>query len=148
MPMITKVLYLYPEFEGQQHFVCWGFAKDTLDKNADQEIKALALAGLENISEDSSRWVSKRSFSLFLGEDAKNYWVAVPRQLTAKALKHMAVKFSHLNPQIIITSSENSFGDNLPFEPVVSYDRGFIFDSTGIEEKLVISANPERIVNA
>ncbi|MFZ5944608.1 MAG: hypothetical protein ACOYVD_10885 [Bacillota bacterium] len=146
--MINKVLYLYPEFEGQQYFICWGFAKNSLPKNTDEaKIRGLVLKGLEDISKESNRWVSMRSFSVYLGEDAKNFWVAVPRQLPAKSMKILSNRLSALDSKIVITSFENPFGEKLPFGPVISYDRGFIFDSTNIEAKFTQSLKGEKAVN-
>ncbi|KJS83324.1 MAG: hypothetical protein JM58_13040 [Peptococcaceae bacterium BICA1-8] len=134
--MNKKIFYLYPEVEGKQYFVCWGLSKEELNKNAKKEIKAMILGGLKNIKENSYRWIGQRSFSVYLGEDQKYLWVAVPRQLSAKAMKMFSARFTAYNPKIVITSMENYFGEKLPFSPVISYDRGFIFDSTAIEEKL------------
>jgi len=134
--MNKKIFYLYPEVEGKQYFVCWGLSKEKINKNAKKDIKTLILGGLKNIKENSSRWIGQRSFSVFLGEDQKFLWIAVPRQLSAKAMKMLGAKFAVYSPKIVITSMENYFGEELPFRPVISYDRGFIFDSTAIEEKL------------
>jgi len=142
-----KIFYLYPEVEGKQDFVCWGIQKEKLGKNSQKEISSLVLEGLNNIKDYSNRWVSQRSFSVFLGEDAKYHWIAVPRQLTAKAMKLLGNKFCAYNPKIVITSYENPFNKKLPFRPVISYDRGFIFDSTSIEEKLLNKTKEEKIVN-
>lgn len=144
--MQKKIFYLYPEVEGKQYFVCWGIQKDKLGKNTRKEIKSLVLEGLNNIKGHQNRWVSQRSFSVCLGEDAKYFWVAIPRQLTAKAMKMLGNKLSAYNPQIVITSFNNPFGEKIPFEPVISYDRGFIFDSTSIERKLS-NRDEEKIVN-
>ncbi|KJS23552.1 MAG: hypothetical protein VR72_00055 [Clostridiaceae bacterium BRH_c20a] len=144
--MNNKIFYLYPEVEGKQYFVCWGLSKEELNKNAKKEIKDLILVGLKNIKENSNRWIGQRSFSVYLGEDQKFLWVAVPRQISAKAMNMLSANFAVYNPKIVITSMENYFGEKLPFRPVISYDRGFIFDSTAIEEKL--SENSEaKIVN-
>lgn len=145
--MEKKIVYLYPEVEGKQYFVCWGIQKGNLGRNAKEEIKSLVLGGLKEIKGHENRWVSQRSFSVLLGEDAKNLWVAVPRELTAKAMKLLGHKLSAYSPKIVITSFENPFGKELPFRPVISYDRGFIFDSTSIEEKLLNADQEEMIVN-
>lgn len=143
--MEKKIFYLYPEVEGKQEFVCWGISKEKLGSKSSKIINSLVLEGLQNIKGHQNHWISQRSFSVFLGEDKKHYWVAIPRQLTAKAMKALGDKLSCFEPQIVITSYKNPFGTKLPFRPVISYDRGFIFDSTSIEEKLF--AQKENAVN-
>ena len=143
----NNILYLYPEHEGQQYYMCWGFSKNTLDKNGKDQIRKRVLEGLDIISREPNRWVSKRSFSVFLGEDINYYWVAVPRQLTVKAMKIIGDKVEQFNPEIFITSPEKSFEKNIPFAPVISYDRGFIVDFTSIETKLASPWDMEEIVN-
>lgn len=143
--MEKKVFYLYPEVEGKQHYVCWGISKEKLGKNSGKTINSLVLEGLGEIKGNQNRWISQRSFSVFLGEDLKHFWVAVPRQLTAKAMKTIGDKLNGFKPQVVITSYKNPFGEKLPFRPVISYDRGFIFDSTAIEEKLL--NQKENVVN-
>lgn len=144
--MKNKVFYLYPEVEGAQYYVCWGIAKARFSVSSKKTIKNSILEGLKNIKNHENRWISQRSFHVFLGEDAKYFWVAVPRQLTAKAMKLLGVQLAAHNPKIVITSFENPFGEKMPFEPIISYDRGFIFDSTSIEKKLA-EQSEENIVN-
>lgn len=145
--MVKKIFYLYPEVEGKQYFVCWGIEKGKTGKDLKGEVKSLVLEGLNTIKDHQSHWISRRSFSVFFGEDPKYFWIAVPRQLTAKTMKILGNKFLAYNPKIIITSLENPFGGRLPFRPVISYDRGFIFDSSSIEEKLANHITGELAAN-
>jgi hypothetical protein len=145
--LTKKIFYLYPEVEGKQYFVCWGIEKGKADKDLKEKVKSLVLEGLNDIKGEKNLWISERSFSVSLGEDVKYLWVAIPRQLTAKAMKMLGDKLSKFGPKIIITSYENPFGEKLPFRPVISYDRGFIFDSTSIEDKLEYNTTKERAAN-
>lgn len=132
------ITYLYPEVEGKENFVCWGFNKETISLKKKNEIKRAVKEALQVIGSHQNSWIKNRSFSVYLGEDHKSSWVALPRELSAKALKIVAEKLAEikLDNQIVVTSYQNPFGEELPFEPVISYDRGFIFDSSRIEQKL------------
>lgn len=136
--MKKSITYLYPEVEGKGNFVCWGFSKEETSVKKNMEINTKVKEALQVIGSHKNRWIKNRSFSVYLGEDNKSYWVALPRELSAKALKIFAVKLAELklNNQMVVTSYQNPFGEKLPFEPIISYDRGFIFDSTRIEQKL------------
>ncbi len=137
-----RIVYLYPEVEGKENFVCWGFSKETISLKKNNEIKAKIKEALQLIRDHQNPWVKNRSFSVYLGEDNKSSWVALPRELSAKALKIFAVKLAEVNLdyKMVITSFQNPFSGKLPFEPVISYDRGFIFDSSRIEQKLAIQS--------
>lgn len=138
--MNKGIVYLFPEVEGKENFVCWGFNKETTSLKKNNEIKTKITEALQVIGSHQNSWIKNRSFSVYLGEDNKSSWVALPRELSAKALKIFAEKLAEvkLENQIVITSYQSPFGKELPFEPVISYDRGFIFDSSRIEQKLAL----------
>ena len=136
--VLNKIIYLYPEVEGKQNYVCWGFSKDAVTNKFSKDLKAKVKEALSVVATHNNPWIKNRSFSVGLGEDNKTYWVSLPRELTAKALKIFAAKLESLNipSKLVVTSHQNPFGNKLPFQPVISYDRGFIVDSSRIEAKL------------
>jgi len=96
-----NIVYLYPEVEGEQNFVCWGFAKEDLKKDSKKQIKQMVLESLQEISNSSVSWINQRSFSVFVGEDNKNFWIAIPRQLSAKIMKILNNKLAHRFYQLL-----------------------------------------------
>ena len=132
--MNKKIFYLSPQEEGKQEFVCWGFKKSAL-KDADRKnIIAQINSSLEQVRQLEDKWNSERSFSVLLGQDSQTIWVAVPRQLATKTMAIFNENFKALGQTCkrVITSYNNSFDYNCPFYPVISYDRGFVYDASTI----------------
>lgn len=135
--MNKKIFYLSPQEEGKQEFVCWGFEKSVLAEADHKSIAAQIDLSLEQVRQLNDKWNSERSFSVLLGQDKQNFWVAVPRQLATKtmAIFNQNFKALGLNCKTVITSYNNSFDYDCPFYPVISYDRGFVYDASAIAFK-------------
>ena len=147
--MNKKIFYLCPQEEGKQQFICWGFDKKALtdaDRESITERINKSLAEITNLSDQAN---TERSFSVLLGEDHKNYWVAIPRQLATKTMVIFDNNFKALGLENkkVITSYNNSFDYDCPFYPVISYDRGFVYDASGLayREEMV---DRQHVVNA
>lgn len=135
--MNKKIFYLCPQEEGKQEFVCWGFDQVAMTEAVRENIKRIVLSSLEEIQQLNDKCYSDRSFSVLFGHDKANFWVAIPRQLSTKVMNIFNTQLKSLNMDMkrIITSYNNSFDYSCPFYPVISYDRGFIYDATALEAK-------------
>ena len=147
--MNKKIFYLCPQEEGKQEFVCWGFEQKAVSDSVRREIKAAVMHALDEVKHLEGRCFSQRSFSVLFCEDGQHVWVAIPRALSTKVMNIFNTRFKALNMEIkrVITSYNNAFDYSCPFYPVVSYDRGFIFDASVLETQAVAS-QPLRVVNA
>lgn len=147
--MNKKIFYLCPQEEGKQEFVCWGFAQDTLTSADRQNITAQIKRSLDQVCQLGDKWNTERSFSVLLGQDHQNFWVAIPRHLSTKTMTIFNNNFKTLGLENkkVITSYNNSFDYDCPFYPVISYDRGFVYNASDIafKEEMV---NQLHVVNA
>ena len=128
----SHVFYLCPQVEGQQDYVCWG-VNPNIGKDA---VKNLVLQGLNQVAGLKNQWISGRSFSVLMAEDEQGLWVAVPRQVSVKIMSILNDQFHLAGYEVkhIITSYHHDFSLDCPFYPVISYDRGFIYDGSRLNE--------------
>lgn len=147
--MNTKVFYLFPQVEGKQEFVCWGFAHKDLNDARKEEIKTLVMDTLRDVAADNNKWVVGRSFSVLFGEDANDFWIALPRQIAVKMLALFNNKFNALDIPVkrLITSMKGNFIESCAFSAVISYDRGYIYDATRINSVVVNNDWQAMVVN-
>lgn len=147
--MKKSIVYLCPQVQGEQDYVCWGMAQKDLTLAKKEAIKGLILAGLTQIS-TLNGYFSGRSFSVFLGEDEETYWVAVPKGISVKVMKILDLSLceSGLTLTRVVTSKKSPLNFLGELYPVISYDRGFVYDGSKIgTNKVGTSFMPARAAN-